>query len=128
MGTTKRIPPTEWKAYFDGYTRERLEDEGDVREAAAVEVMSPSFGDQFEVTRAPLMGMTYDEKSNAFELSLGEVDHMVFHPKEIAVIEEDDGFISELEVLSDDDTKEIVHLLRSGPPAYPYAPPPSPGG
>ena len=71
LGMELRRPPAEWKAYFDGYTRDRLEDEGDEFEAAAVEVMSPSFGDQFEVTRAPLMGMTYDEKSNAFELSLG---------------------------------------------------------
>ena len=117
MGVTKQIPRTDWKTYFDRYTREHLVTEGDVHDIAIVEVLLPRLGDQFEVTFEPLLGMTYDPKSNAFELLLRDIDHLVFRPAEIAVIEEDDGFISELEVVRADDVKEIVHLRRSGSPA-----------
>jgi hypothetical protein len=119
MGVTRQLPRTEWKGYFDRYTREHLvrSREDDVHEVAIVEVLLPRLGDQFEVTFEPLLGMTYDPKSNAFELVLKDIDHLVFRPAEIAVIEDDDGFISEIEVVRADDVKEIVHLRRSGPPA-----------
>jgi hypothetical protein len=119
MGVTRQLPRAEWQAYFDRYTRAHLAgaDEAGVHEIAIVEVLLPRLGDQFEVTFEPLLGMTYDPKSNAFELLLRDVDHLIFRPAEIAVIEDDDGFISELEIVRADDVKEIVHLRRSGPPA-----------
>jgi hypothetical protein len=121
MGITRQLPRSEWKVYFDRYTREHLSsvdvDESEVHDVAIVEVLLPKLGDQFEVTFEPLLGMTYDPKSNAFELVLRDIDHLVFRPAEIAVIEDDDGFISEIEVVRADDVKEIVHLRRSGPPA-----------
>jgi hypothetical protein len=121
MGITRQLPRSEWKAYFDRYTREHLSsvnvDEDDVHDVAIIEVLLPRLGDQFEVTFEPLLGMTYDPKSNAFELVLRDIDHLVFRPAEIAVIEDDDGFISEIEVVRADDVKEIVHLRRTGPPA-----------
>ncbi|HVU51728.1 MAG TPA: DUF5335 family protein [Polyangia bacterium] len=127
---TRQLPRTEWKAYFDRYTREHLSssDETGVHEVAIVEVLLPRMGDQFEVTFEPLLGMTYDPKSNAFELLLRDIDHLVFRPAEIAVIEDDDGFISELEIVRADDVKEIVHLRRSGPPAVRHDAPAPPGG
>jgi hypothetical protein len=57
--------------------------------------------------------MTYDPKSNAFEIVLEGVDHLAFQPTQISVIEEDDGFISALEVLRADGVKEIVRMRRS---------------
>jgi hypothetical protein len=127
MGVTRQIPRSEWKSYFERYTREHLVTEGDVHDVAAVEVLLPRLGDQFEVTFEPLLGMVYDPKSNAFELVMRDIDHLVFRPAEIAVIEDDDGFISELEVVRADDVKEIVHLRRSGVPAVRYEPPQPPG-
>jgi hypothetical protein len=127
MGVTKQIPRSEWKSYFERYSRKHLMTESDVHDVAIVEVLLPKLGDQFEVTFEPLLGMTYDPKSNAFELALQDVDHLVFRPAEIAVIEEDDGFISELEIVRADDVKEIVHLRRSGPPALRYETPHPPG-
>jgi hypothetical protein len=114
MGTTKQIPRGEWQAYFERYSRRHLEGDGDSREAAMVEIISPTLGDQTEDSLVPVLGMTYDPKSNAFELSLDGVDHLVFDPAEIAVIEEDDGFISVLEVARADGVKEIVRLRRAG--------------
>jgi hypothetical protein len=123
MATTKQIPRAEWKTYFERYTRQHLMDDGgDVRESAYVEVMSPELGDQVEATLVPLLGMTYDPKSNAFELALEDLDHLLFRPTQISVIEEGDGFISALEVTRADGIKEIVRLARSASPELRPAP------
>lgn len=122
MGVTKLIPREEWESYFERYTRQHLDAEGDVHETAAIEVMSATLGDQIEATLVPVLGMDYDPKSNAFELLLEGVDHLMFYPTEIAVIEEDDGFISALEVRHEDGLREIVQLKRAPIPTARYEP------
>ena len=117
MGVTKQIPRDEWNTYFERFTRRELQGEGNVHDAAVVELLSPTFGDQFETSLVRLLGLTYDPKGNTFELALENLDHLVFHPSELWVIEEEDGFISTLEIGRDDGSKELVHLRRSGPPA-----------
>jgi hypothetical protein len=121
MGTTKQVPRSEWKDYFDRFTRERLR--SDAPEAATVEVMSPTLGDQFEVSAVRLLGLSYDPRSEDLEVLLENVDHLIFHPKEIWVLEGEPGFIATLEVIHPDDTKEIIYVRRSGAPA-PYEAPP----
>jgi len=118
MGTTKQIPRTEWKEYFDRFTRQYLKD--DAPEAVTIEVMSPTLGDQFEVTAVRLVGIAYDPKSQALEVLLEDVDHLVFHPAEIWVLEGEPGFMSTLEVVRTDGTKEIIYVRRSGPLAPRY--------
>ena len=121
MGTTKQIPRPEWQPYFDRFTRQHLV--GGPPETATIEVVSPLIGDQIEARTAALLGLSYDPKSNAFEVLLEDVDHLVFHPSEIWVIEEDDGFLSALELVrTDDASKEIIYVHRSGPPAVRHEP------
>jgi len=107
------IPSVEWQGFFDQYTRRFLSHRGDAEEAALIEVISPSLGVEVEASDVSLLGMDYDPKSNAFELVLAEVDHLMYYPTEIAVIEEDDGFISALEVTRVDATQEIVQVRRA---------------
>jgi hypothetical protein len=123
MGATRVIPPAEWKTFFDQYTRRFLSPLGDAEETALIEVMSPSLGVEVEASIVALIGMDYDPKSNAFELVLAGVDHFMFYPTEIAVIEEDDGFISALEVTRVDATQEIVQIRRSAALARTYEAP-----
>jgi hypothetical protein len=120
MGATKVIPRAEWKTFFDQYTRRFLSPLGDAEETALIEVISPSLGVEVEASVVALIGMDYDPKSNAFELVLAGIDHLMFYPTEIAVIEEDDGFISALEVTRVDATQEIVQIRRSAPLASTY--------
>jgi hypothetical protein len=115
MGTTRVIPPADWELFFDQYTRRFLSPLGDAEETALLEVMSASLGVEVEATLVPLLAMEYDPESNAFELVLANVEHFMLYPTEIAVIEEDDGFISALEVTRVDGTQEIVEVRRSGP-------------
>ena len=113
MSTTKQLPRAEWKDYFDRFTRERLGD--DAPGAVTVEVISPTLGDQFEVSAVRLLGLAYDPKSRIFEVLVEDVDHLTFNPSEIWVLEGEPGFISTVEMVTADGGKEIIYVRRSGP-------------
>jgi hypothetical protein len=122
MSVTKQIQRHEWQRYFDDLVKRHLR--GDSQNASvSIEVLSPSLGEQPEVTTARLVGLTYDPKSNALEMMLEDVDHLVFYPAEIWVVEEDDGVVSALEVVRSDGTREIMRLQRSGAAASVHATP-----
>lgn len=110
---TKQISRSEWKRYFDRFTREHLS--GDPPGATTVEVISPTLGDQFEVSAVRLLGISYDPKSQALALLLEDIEHLIFQPAEIWVLEGRPGFISTLEVVRTDGPKEIIYIRRGGP-------------
>jgi hypothetical protein len=126
MSATKEIPRSEWESYFERFTQQHLKDEGGIHKVAIVEVLSPELGDQFEATMLPLDGISYDPKSNALELALEGLDHLIFQPAEIWVVEEENGFVPTLEVVRSDGIREIVQLQQSGPPALRYETLPGP--
>ena len=117
MATTKQIPREQWEAYFDEYTKKHLRD--DRPEAATIEVVSPMIGDQIEEEGAVLQGISYDPKDNALEVLVEGLDHLVFNPKEVWVVEdeEDEGFLTSVEIVREDGTKEILSIRRTGLPA-----------
>ena len=112
MSTTKQLARTEWGTYFDRFTRERLQAgaPGD----ATIEIVSPTLGDQFQASAVRLLGLTYDPKSESLEVLLENVDHLIFRPTEIWVVESEPGFISTLEIVQSDGTKELIYIRRSG--------------
>jgi hypothetical protein len=113
MATTRRLPQEQWKDYFDRFTRDHLM--GEAPGAATVELISPTLGDQFEVSAVRLLGLTYDPHNQELRLMLEDIDHVVITPKEIWVLEGEAGFIATLEVVRPDDSKEIIYIRRSGP-------------
>jgi hypothetical protein len=124
MGTTKQIPRAEWKDYFERFTRDHVSRHAD--EAVDIEVLSPTVGDQLEARAERLVGIAYDSRSNAFQILLEDVDHLVFQPVDVWVIEEDDGFVSAIEMIRPDGTREIIHLMQTGPLAPLYDEPAPP--
>ena len=109
---TEQIPRHQWKDYFDRFTKRYLRD--DRPETARIELLSPALGDQVEAEAVHLLGISYDAKSEVLEVLLENIDHLVFHPKEIWAIEEEDGFLSGVEIVRDDGTKEILTVRRGG--------------
>jgi len=107
-----RIPRERLAAYFDAFTKRFLRDGSP--EAVDVEVLAPDLGDQFAVEGARLIGITYDPHDNALEFELESGDHRAFQPREVWVIEEPDGFLSTVEVVRDDGTRELVRVQRVG--------------
>lgn len=112
MATTKQLPKEQWHEYFDNFTKRFLEDLNP--EAADIEIISPDLGDQYEAEFVRVIGVAYDHKDNVLEVALENVDHLIYHPKEIWVVEEDNGFVSTIEVVRDDDTREIIRLRSVG--------------
>jgi len=112
MSTTRQIPRQEWTRYFDELTRRFFKDGNP--EAATVEVISPDLGDQVAADFVRALGVAYDPRNEVLEVLLDGVDHLVYHPREVWVVEEDNGFVSTLEIVRDDDTREVVRFRSVG--------------
>jgi uncharacterized protein DUF5335 len=112
MAITKGIPHEQLEDYFGRFTRRFLKDGSP--EAVDVEVLEPDLGDQVSVQGARLLGITYDRKSNSLEFELDTGDHRVIEPQEVWTIEEEDGFLSAVEVVHSDGTREVVSVKRVG--------------
>ncbi len=112
MATTTMIPRERLASYFADFTKRFLGD--DSQETADVEVLNSDLGDQFVAEGARLMGITFDPKANSLEFELESGDHRVDEPQEVWTIEENDGFVSTIEIVRADSTKEIVRVRRAG--------------
>jgi hypothetical protein len=125
-GITRQIPRSEWTRYFERFTREQVG--GEPPEVVTIEVLSPTSGDQFEAQTARLLGLSYDDKSSALEVLVEDLDHLVYYPAEIWVIEAEEGAPSTIAVVRADGSKEILYVHRGGPPALRYEDTFPPGG
>ena len=125
MGSTKQIPREEWKDTFDRFTAEHLKDTGEgAPEAATVEIVSPRLGNQLEFEDVRLLGLAYDPMIRTFRVLLEDVDHLVFYPNEIWVLEgAEEGSVT-IEVVGEDGGQELIYVHKSGPPAARYQFPP----
>ena len=117
MGVTKQIPRDSWKSYFDGVEKQHIR-EGTA--SATIDLISAELGDQPEATQVLLQGIDYDPKSEVLEIQLKDLDHLVFQPAEIWVVEEDDGFVSALELVHPDGIREIMRIERIAEPEPVY--------
>ena len=109
---TIRIPTDQLETHFDKFTKHFLLRESTT--VADVEILAPDSGDQFVAEGVQLRGITYDPKEKAIEFELDGADHRVPRPKEVWTTEEPDGFISAIEIVREDATREIVRVNRRG--------------
>ncbi|WP_461831645.1 DUF5335 family protein [Aquifex sp.] len=108
MGSVK-LPREEWEKYFDNVSKNLPAVE------AQLEVVSKDVGDQMEVEYSPLLGLAYDPKDDVFEIQFKEThDHLIHHPQEIYVIEED-GKMTSLEIIDKEGTKYILRVKPAIP-------------
>ena len=110
MGTTRKIPQDELNGYFGAFTRRFLRDESP--ETVDVEVLALEWGDQFAAHGNRLLGITYDDHAKTLEFELSEGDHRVFEPREVWTVEEPDGFISAVQVVRPDGTRDVARVQR----------------
>jgi hypothetical protein len=111
MSETTRIPEDKLNRYFSDFTRRFLRD--DSPESIDVEVIGQDIGDQWAAEGARLRGITYDDREHALEFELDSGDHRVFHPKEVWAVEEPDGFVSAIEVVHADGSRDVARVKRS---------------
>ncbi|MDB5699071.1 MAG: uncharacterized protein JWN69_1875 [Alphaproteobacteria bacterium] len=101
--SVQQIDRSGWSPFFDSFTRTL----SGMR--AEVEVASLDVGDQITADRAPLIGITYDDRDNLVEIALGGVDRLVYEPAEIYVDYDVGGLIA-LEIIASDGTRQIIKL------------------
>jgi hypothetical protein len=98
--------------YFAAFTQRYLANES--TDVADLEVLSPTLGDQVGATGTHLLGITYEPKRNVLEVELESGDVRTFQPKEVWVVEEESGFLRAVEIVRDDDTRELIQVHRLG--------------
>jgi hypothetical protein len=112
MPVTIQLSPDHMAEYFEAFTRRYLVNES--TDVADVEVLSPTLGDQPMATGSHLLGISYEPKRNALEVELEAGDVRTFQPKEVWVVEEENGFLRAVEIVRDDDTRELIQVHRLG--------------
>ena len=110
MSVTTKIPTEQLAEYFTNFTKRFLR--GGAPEAVDVQVLEPEWGDQRMAEGVRLLGITYESTANSLEFELDTGDHRVYQPKEVWAVEESDGFVTAIEVVRADGTKEIVSVRR----------------
>jgi hypothetical protein len=101
--TTRKLESAEWQSYFDQVAKHLPS------MRVGVSVLGHDIGVQLETENSPLLGMSYDPKDGVFEVATANISHRVAKPKEI-YIREQAGTLSSVEIIAQDDTKQIVEL------------------
>jgi hypothetical protein len=112
MPTTKQIPSDQLATYFDTFTKRFLRH--GAPEAADVEILINDLGDQFASEGTRLLGITYQARTRDLEFELDGADHRIQNPREIWAIEDPDGFVQTIEIVTSDGTKQIVNIKKVG--------------
>ena len=103
MSSLRTIPKTEWRSFFDRLSQALL------GKWAEIEVASMDLGDNIVAEWVPMIGITYDSRDDLLDVALDRVDHLIRHPKEI-LVEEDESGLKSVAVLDGDDTRQIINL------------------
>ncbi|WP_440998796.1 DUF5335 family protein [Fodinibius sp. SL11] len=105
---SKKISKQEWQRYFDAFSIKYLKDKRP--EYIEIQVLSEDMGAQNEIKWTPLKGITYDPKSDILEIQIDKLDHLISHPQEIYVNEEDNGWLTAMMVVRRDGEKSIIDI------------------
>lgn len=101
--TTRKLERSEWRQYFDEVAKHLPS------MRVGVSVLGDDIGVQLETENSALLGISYDSTDEVFEVATSSLSHRVASPKEIYVLEEA-GRLSSVEVIAQDDTKQIIEL------------------
>ena len=108
------IDRSRWGPYLDSLTNSLI------GKQAEIEVVSLDLGDQIEAEWTPLIGVTYDRKSDLIEIALEDLDHMIRSPRRLFVDYAVGGGLAAIEIIDAEDNRQIVKFkdhLALPPPA-----------
>lgn len=104
----KELARDEWQSYFNDFYKKFLKDEQP--EYAEVRVLSEETGAQPETRWLVLQGISFDPREDALDIRLESLNRMIRHPRHIYVDEDDSGWITSMQVIAGDGTKDIIEL------------------
>jgi hypothetical protein len=97
-----QIDRSQWAPFLDAVTTSLI------GKQAEIEVVSLNLGDQIEAEWAPLIGITYDRKSDLIEIALEEVDHLIRAPRELFIDYAVGEAVVAIEIVDADGNRQIV--------------------
>ena len=106
-----QIDRGQWARFLDALTHSL------VGKQAEIEVVSLSLGDQIEAEWVPLIGITYDQKSDLIEIALEGMDHLIRSPRELFIDYALGEVVAAIEIVDADGNRQIVKF--KDPPALP---------
>ena len=110
--TTHQLQRPQWQTYFDRVSREL----GGLH--AEIETAGLRLGAQINQEWTLLNGLAYDPKSDVFEVTTENLDHLISRPRDIFV-DEAGLVLRSIEVIDADGNHQIVKLRQ--PIALPAA-------
>jgi len=99
------VPQAEWRDFFDRMSKALT------GKWAEIEVASLDLGDQITAEWVPMLGITYDSKDDLLDVALDRYDHLIRHPKQI-VVDEEQGGVASVAVGDADGTTQIVRMKQ----------------
>jgi len=106
--TSKKITKRQWQKYFDTFSLTFLKDKQP--EYSEIQVMSEQLGVQPQTKWTLLKGISYDPKSDMLEIQVDKMEHMIAHPKEIYVNEEDNGWLTGMMIIQKGGERNIIDI------------------
>ena len=100
----RRLDRNEWQDFCNRMSH------GFVGKLVALEVASLELGAQHEAERLPLLGMSYDPNTDVLELIVGELDHLIYGPREVYVDETPLLDSIMLQIIDAEGVRQIVTL------------------
>lgn len=104
----KEIEKKDWQSYFDSFYTKYLKD--DQPEYAEIRVLSDESGAQPETSWLLLEGISFDPKDDVLDIRVEKLNRMIWHPRCIYVDEHENSWITSMEVIGVDGTKDIIEL------------------
>jgi hypothetical protein len=98
-----KLEKSDWQNYFDNMSK-ILEGK-----RAEIEVDALAIGAQIEADWVPLIGITYDRKSDVLEVAVEGLDHMIAKPAEIW-IDQAGTELSSVEAVDNQGYRHIIKL------------------
>lgn len=103
MATTSQLHKAEWQHYFDRIAR------GLAGQRAEVDVSSLALGSQVAAAWLPLLGMSYEPRSDILAVMLEGLNHLIRHPVTVFV-EVDFGQLVSMAVTDNDRVRHLIRL------------------
>jgi hypothetical protein len=100
---TLKLEKAEWHPFFDRMSKAL------VGKRAEIEIASLTLGDQIEAEWLPILGITYEPKTDTLEIALDGLDHLIEYPNEIYV--DATGIeLRNIEIIDREGVAQIVRL------------------
>lgn len=103
--STRRLERSEWHSYFDALSRHLS------GQTVRVEVAGLSLGNQVVAASLPILGITFEPKSDLLEIALDGIDHLIRKPSEIYV-QEDGGSLHSMAIVDADGHRQLLQVTE----------------